>query len=96
MLEDIARGNGTKFPEKVDLSSGKKDGGKVGEVETLACLFSQPALYMATLIQFFSWYATYPLTLSIHPYKVRQLCCLLWVDPCRWKLWGRTLSSHCT
>ena len=37
MLEDIARGNGTKFPEKVDLSSGKKDGGKVGEVETLAC-----------------------------------------------------------
>ena len=68
MLEDIARGNGTKFPEKVDLLSGKKDGGKVGEVETLACLFSQPALYMATLIQFFSWYATYPLTISTHPY----------------------------
>ena len=68
MLEDIARGNGTKFPEKVDLSSGKKEGGKVGEVETLACLFSQPALYMATLIQFFSWFATYPLTISTHPY----------------------------
>jgi len=68
VLEDIARGNGTKFPEKVDLSSGKKEGGKVGEVETLTCLFSQPALYMATLIQFFSWFvnsaAYYGLTLA--------------------------------
>ena len=57
MLEDIARGNGTTFPEKVHLSSGKKvKGGGAGEVEVLGSLFQQPALTAATLIQIFSWY----------------------------------------
>ena len=59
MLEDIARGNGTTFPEKVHLSSGKKSetkGGGAGEVEALGSLFHQPALTVATLIQIFSWY----------------------------------------
>merc|ERR1712010_332194 len=57
-LEDIARGNGTTFPEKVHLSSGKKSeetkGGGAGEVEALGSLFHQPALTVATLIQIFS------------------------------------------
>ena len=60
MLEDIARGNGTTFPEKVHFSSGKKSeevqGGGAGEVEGLGSLFQQPALTVATLIQIFSWY----------------------------------------
>ena len=58
MLEDIARGNGTTFPEKVHLSSGKKSGeaNGAGEVEALGSLFQQPALLVATLIQIFSWY----------------------------------------
>ena len=58
MLEDIARGNGTTFPEKVNLSSGKKSGeaNGAGEVEALSSLFQQPALTVATLIQIFSWY----------------------------------------
>ena len=56
MLEDIARGNGTTFPEKVHLSSGKKSGEANGEVEALGSLFQQPALTVATLIQIFSWY----------------------------------------
>ena len=57
MLEDIARGNGTTFPEKVHLSSGKKvKGGGAGEVEVLGSLFQQPVLTVATLIQIFSWY----------------------------------------
>ena len=58
MLEDIARGNGTTFPEKVHLSSGKKSGeaNGTGKVEALGSLFQQPALTAATLIQIFSWY----------------------------------------
>lgn len=72
VLEDIARGNGTTFPEKVHLSSGKKSeetkGGGAGEVEALGSLFHQPALTVATLIQIFSWFvnsaAYYGLTLA--------------------------------
>jgi len=70
VLEDIARGNGTTFPEKVHLSSGKKSGeaNGAGEVEALGSLFQQPALLVATLIQIFSWFvnsaAYYGLTLA--------------------------------
>ena len=61
MLEDIARGNRTKFPEKAHFSSPGKNSEEVngagsGGLESLGSLFQQPALAGATLIQIFSWY----------------------------------------
>jgi len=73
VLEDIARGNRTKFPEKAHFSSPGKNSEEVngaisGEIESLGSLFQQPALAGATLIQIFSWFvnsaAYYGLTLA--------------------------------
>jgi len=73
VLEDIARGNRTKFPEKAHFSSPGKNseevnGARSGEIESLGSLFQQPALAGATLIQIFSWFvnsaAYYGLTLA--------------------------------